>query len=88
MNGNNMESLGDVLREIEHDSYQREDEQSDQTGVYIIIDDPNFETPQVSRREVDNSVARESLETSMTKQLIEGDLRSAFSEWKWNTVRK
>ncbi len=88
MEKSNLDSLSSVLREVEYDSYHRQDSNSDKTGVYIIIDDPAFETPQVSHREVDNSVAQEPLDTSMSKQLIQGDLCKAFTDWRWNTQRE
>lgn len=88
MKEHNLDSLSNVLREVEYESYQRRDGDSNKTGVYIVIDDPSFETPQVSHREVDNSVAHEPLDSSMSKQLIQGDLCKAFSEWKWNVERE
>jgi hypothetical protein len=66
-----LDSLANVLREVEYESYQRRDTDSDKTGVSIVIDDPAFETPQVSHREVDSSVAHEPHHESMAKQLIQ-----------------
>lgn len=88
MKESNVDSLSSVLREVEYDSYHRQDRDSGKAGVYIIINDPAFETPQVSHREVNSSVAQEPLDTSMSKQLIQGDLCKAFSDWKWNTNRE
>ncbi len=84
MKEDNLDSPSNVLREVEYESYQRRDTDSDKTGVYIVIDDPSLETPQVSHRGVDSSVAHEPHHKSMAEQLIQGDLSKPFSEWKRN----
>jgi hypothetical protein len=82
MRQDNLDDLTGVLREIEYASYERRDSNSNKVGIYIVIDDPTLDHPQVSLRNVSPQTVKEEQAENRGKTFMNREIVKAFGQWR------